>query len=137
MLHSMTLVLLSLNSPMKQRRAEQQGLSTCNMRTYVSKFGDASMSLTDFAPATSAPSSSSSSSSSTSFYPTSLPPHVPRDEVKAGLKTGKFFKGVIRVKSNDRRDCYVILSGFSGKDRKSVTVRGELLLFDSDLSPLN
>lgn len=102
----------------------------------MNKFGDASMSLTDFAPTTSAP-SSSSSSSSTSFYPTSLPPHVPRDEVKAGLKTGKFFKGVIRVKSNDRRDCYVILSGFSGKDRKSVTVRGKLLLpLFCDLSPL-
>lgn len=53
-------------------------------------------------------------------------PHLPNDELKQGIKTGRYFKGVLRVKANDRQDCSVILLNFSGKDRKTVTVKSEL-----------
>jgi exosome complex exonuclease DIS3/RRP44 len=54
-----------------------------------------------------------------------FPPHLSNEELRSGMKAGRYFRGVIRVKGNDRNECYVILMNFSGKDRKTVTVRGE------------
>jgi exosome complex exonuclease DIS3/RRP44 len=68
--------------------------------------------------------SSSSSSSSRRVAPLLFPAHLPNDQLKSGMKTGKYFRGILRVKGNDRNDCYVLLTNFSGKDRKTVTVKG-------------
>jgi hypothetical protein len=101
-----------------------------NVRNWVMKYGDSSLSLTDFG---SLPSISDSSkqmdideqeNSSNVSYKANYPYHASQEDMKSGLKTGKYYKGVLRVKANDRNDCYVILSNFVGKDRKSVTIRG-------------
>jgi exosome complex exonuclease DIS3/RRP44 len=103
------------------------------MNQFVNKFGDSSMILTDFGGGTggerggSGPMegiTSSSSSSSTRRPALLFPAHLPNDQLKSGMKTGKYFRGILRVKGNDRNDCYVLLTNFSGKDRKTVTVKG-------------
>lgn len=60
------------------------------------------------------------------------PAHLPMNELMIGLKSKKYFRGVIRCqRDNNPADCYVIVeypTESGGSTRQSVLVKGALFI---------
>jgi exosome complex exonuclease DIS3/RRP44 len=111
-----TALLLS-NDVENRRRAQQEGIQVLGMTAYVEKY------LSEYPEMLDLVSVSSSDVEGVREGSDIFEPHLSMTDILAGLKTKKFFRGVIRCSRDGLSDYYVVIHRDDGS-RASVQIHG-------------
>eukprot|EP01038_Epipyxis_sp_PR26KG_P006749 gene6749-9246_t len=118
------------NDVANQKRAQNSGLISMTMKTFVEKYLDLYPELMDLVASDTVV--DQMVIDSTQKYTA----HLPINEVLNGLKSKRYFRGTIRCVRDNPDDCYVIIHTADGEERKSIQVKGKLNVnraFDGDV----
>ena len=113
-------VIMISNDKGNRSKAEEEGIQNLGIFQYISKYYPEQLDLVGLDEHGALSSSSSSGGSD------DVEEHLSVDEISAGLKACKYYRGVIRVKRKDWTDCYAVI--FVDGERKSVSIKGAKLV---------
>eukprot|EP01039_Chlorochromonas_danica_P002768 gene2768-3022_t len=112
-------VVFVTNDALNKKRAEALGLSSYDMRQYLTAAG--ANELVELASSSSAAALRSASEVEES-YRASYPDHLSASEIQEGLRAGRFVRGVLHVQKDAWTDAYVVVH--EGTERRSIQLVG-------------
>ncbi|CAM9327074.1 unnamed protein product [Chrysoparadoxa australica] len=115
-------VLMLTNDKANAEKAREMGLTTQTIQAYVHAFKGKFEHLIEFLAQESPLEDEEAGSAGSKLI---YMPHKPMSEIAAGIKAGRYFRGVLRAERRGWKKCYTVIQGPGDEERVAVHITGE------------